>query len=473
MRQICAFLPGLQEDETIYSWCATVHAMSGWRNSQEWSLVMLGARHAPRQLDLPSYLPGLLRTTLHHLNLEQALRRHTTAGMFMPFVKEDLLDRLRTLGGAPTVDWPNTPQFLRRALFCHSRSLSWKPELRYCPDCARTDVSRIGRPYWHTHHQWPLSRYCSLHQRTLVPVKASAKTWQLPPSHTEKFERIDIQTEHLEIQSTVHRVTAAFSELDTINTKTLRVLALFRLKKMGVIHSMHAVRHARLHAWYRNQSAASWLASEHGGLTVLADPDWVPKLLWRRTQDHPIRWIILWSMLGWSNEESAVAALKEAVTGPEYDEQGQLPLFERTNLDFTTKPVEPTPAALQLALNTASSYVELMRQLQASRSDIVRWLGAHPIARKNWRERLQHAKIVAAEQTLTQLMKSKPQPRRSEINRVASKEIRFLRQHALERLESLLNAVPSGADVQRPLWLDLPLNCPLNSQSNSVNLSCD
>lgn len=457
MKQTCAFLPPLQEDETIYSWCATVHAMSGWRSSQEWSRVMLGANHAPRQLDLPAYLPGLLRTTLHHLNLEQALRHHTTAGMFIPFVKEDLLDRLRALRDAPTVDWPNTPQFMRRVLFCHSRTLCWRPELRYCPDCARTDVSRIGRPYWHTHHQWPLSRHCTLHQSTLVPVKTSAKTWQLPPSPTERLELNDAQTEHLDIQSTVQRVTAAFSEMDTVNTKTLRALALLRLKKMGVIHSIHAVRHTRIHAWYRNQPVATWLASENSSLTALADPDWVPKLLWRRTQDHPIRWIILWSILGWTNEGSAVEALKAAVTGPEYDEHGQQPLFDRENSGIATNPVEPTPPTLQQALNTASSYAELMWRLQASRSDIVRWLEANPSARHNWRERLQQARIIAAEQTLTQLIWSNPRPTRTEINKLASKEVRLLRHHALQRLESLLNAVPSGADAQRPLWLDLPL----------------
>lgn len=147
MRQVCAFLPQLQVDETIYSWCATIHAMSGSRSTQEWSRSMLGGDHAPRQLDLPAYLPRLLRTAQLHLSLEEALRQHTSAGMFMPFVKPDLVARLRVSIDAPPVEWPHAPQVMRKVLFCHSRTLSWSQELRYCPECLKADVSRIGRSY--------------------------------------------------------------------------------------------------------------------------------------------------------------------------------------------------------------------------------------------------------------------------------------------------------------------------------------
>lgn len=419
---------------------------------------MLGVAHATRQLDLPAYLPGLLRTALHHLTLEHALRHHTTAGMFMPFIKLHLVARLRASTEAPTVGWPNTPQLMRKILFCHSRTLSWRPELRYCPACVETDVSRVGRPYWHTHHQWPLSRICTTHRSALVSVNTSTKTWHLPSSNIEGMEPFDALEEHLDMQSTVQMVTAAFSALETVNTKILRAAALLRLKTMGVIHSMHSVRHARLHAWFRDQSVASWLASEKSGLATLADPDWVPKLLWGRTQDHPIRWIILWSTLGWANERTAVSALKAALTGPACDEHGQQLLFDPENSGIKSDSDGSTPPAFQQALRKASSYSDLMQILRASRSDIVRWLEADPIARATWRERLQQARIKAAELTLTQLIDNNPKPSRQEINKVASKEIRLMRHRAPQLLESLLRAAPSDSDAQRPLWPDTSLH---------------
>lgn len=458
MMQVCAFLPQLQVDETIYSWCATIHAMSGSRSTQEWSRSMLGADHAPRQLDLPAYLPRLLRTAQLHLSLEEALRQHTTAGMFMPFVKPDLVARLRVSIDAPPVEWPHAPQVMRKVLFCHSRTLSWSQELRYCPECVKADVSRIGRSYWHTHHQWPLSRRCAMHRTGLVTVNTSTKTWHLPPSSIEGLDPVDAKEEHRDVQSTVQMVADAFSNLESVNTKILRASALLRLKALGVIHSIHAVRHARLHAWYRSQPVASWLAGESSGLASLADPEWIPKLLWRRTQDHPIRWIILWSTLGWADERSAVSSLNAALTGPACDEQGQQLLFEPKDSGIATNTVEPTPPAFQHALTTATSYAELMQLLRASRGDVVRWLEADPIARATWRKRLQQARITAAQQAITQLICNSPAPSRREISREASKEVRLLRHRAPQLLDALLNAVPSDSDAQRPLWLELPLN---------------
>ncbi len=457
MKQMGSFLPWLQKDETIYSWCAAAHAMSGWRSAQQWSRDMLGAAHSPRQLDFPAYLPYLLKTTLHHLTLEQALRRHTTAGMFLPFMKGSMLNRLRGTESGSNPAWPNTSQFMQKALFCHSRTLSWKPELRYCPECAQEDVSRIGRPYWHTHHQWPLSRYCILHRAPLVPLRGSLKSWHLPQESNARPATHFSAPDHSNVGATLQRVAMAFSQFDVVDTKTLRASALLRLQQLGVIHSMHSVRHCRLHAWYRTQPVVAWLAAESCGLTALAQPDWIPKLLWRRTQNHPIRWIILWSALAWTDEESAVDALNAALMGSACDEYGQQRLFQDKDTGNASGRVEPAPQAFRQALETASSYTELMMQLRATRSDVVRWLEADATSRQTWRKRLQDNRVETAEKTLTHAIRSSSLPSRADLNRVASKEVRLLRRHAPDRLAALLHAIPSESDPQRPLWLHLPL----------------
>lgn len=469
MKQMGAFLPWLQKDETIYSWCATAHAMSGWRSAQQWSSALLGAPHSPRQLDFPAYLPHLLKTALHHLTLEQALRRHTTAGMFLPFMKGSMLNRLRGMESGSDPAWPNTAQFMQKALFCHSRTLSWKPELRYCPECAQEDVSRIGRAYWHTHHQWPLSRCCTLHRAPLLSQSGSSKTWRLPRD-TNAHDVTHVRpADPFNVGATIQRVAMAFSQFDVVDTKTLRASALLRLQQLGVIHSMHSVRHTRLHAWYRTQPVAAWLAAVSCRLTALAQPDWIPKLLWRRTQDHPIRWIILWSALGWTDEESAVDALNAALSGSACDENGQLRLFEEDGLGKASVLATPTPKAFRQALETASSYKDLMMQLQATRGDVVRWLEADPACRQIWRERLKNHSVDSAEQTLTSLIRNTSPESIADLKNAAGKEFRLLRRHAPDRLTALLLAIPSERYAQRKLWTILPILGEVSASNQTVS----
>jgi hypothetical protein len=119
--------------------------------------------------------------------------------------------------------------------------------------------------------------------------------------------------------------------------------------------------------------------------------------------------------------------------------------------------VEPAPQAFRQALETASSYTELMMQLRVTRGDVVRWLEADATARQTWRKRLQDNRVDTAEKTLTHAIRGSPLPSRVDINKVASKEVRLLRRHAPDRLAALLQAIPSEGDPQKPLWLHLPL----------------
>jgi hypothetical protein len=77
--EACA-LPALQADETIYSWCATAHVMSGWPSTERWSSARLGMAHGARQHDFQSYLPHLVSRHLPELTLVDAIRSHTMAG---------------------------------------------------------------------------------------------------------------------------------------------------------------------------------------------------------------------------------------------------------------------------------------------------------------------------------------------------------------------------------------------------------
>lgn len=446
-----SFLPALQADETIYSWCATAHAMSGWRTAEGWSRYVLASAHGVRQHDFPAYLPALLNNHLTHLSGEQALRQHSLVGMFWPFVPSAFREGLLSSVPELSMVWRHPAQYVRRIMLCHSRTLPWDSALRYCPACIEADRISCGRAYWHVAHQWPVSRHCIKHRMCLTLAPASCKTWQLPfngPAPQPLAE----DDEFYEVSSVVQRLAHAMCSLDALDLKLLRQAALQRLCALGVIHSTYSVRHDRLDDWYRTQPISRWCLFAGGGLAQLAKSDWLPKLLWRRTQDHPIRWIIAWAALDWPSPEYAAHALTDSQRSAPVEVSGQLALFKTASPPNATTRRHPSPAAFEQALENETSYAGLIARLGVSRGDIVRWLEASPEARAAWRQRLQTLRIQKAEADIRQFIQQHPGTCRQQLSEKVGGATRLLRQHAPGLLEQLLTAVPSRLDVQRSLF---------------------
>ncbi|MGE5452185.1 MAG: hypothetical protein ACM3VZ_10135 [Acidobacteriota bacterium] len=179
---------------------------------------------------------------------------------------------------------------------------------------------------------------------------------------------------------------------------------------------------------------------------------WLPKLLWRRTQDHPIRWIIAWASLEWPSSEYAAQALLDSQRSEPLEDGGQLTLFKPTASSETPAQQHPSPVAFQQALATETSYTGLMARLGVTRGDIVRWLEASPDAREAWRNRLQTLRIAEAENQIRQCLQQRPEISRQEVNKVLGRAIRLMRQHVPDQLNQILAAVPARLDVQRSLF---------------------
>lgn len=446
-----SFLPALQADETIYSWCATAHAMSGWRTSEGWSRHVLASSHGVRQHDFPAYLPALLNGSLMHISGEQALRQHSLVGMFWPFVPSAFREGFLGSVSDPSMVWRYPAQYVRRILLCHSRTLPWDSALRYCQACIETDRIGCGRAYWHVTHQWPVSRHCIKHRMQLTLAPASRKTWQLPCSGASP-QPIAEGDVFYEVSSVVQRLAHAMCSLEALDLKLLRQATLQRLCALGVIHSTYSVRHERLDDWYQAQPISRWCLFARGGLEQLARPGWLPKLLWRRTQDHPIRWIIAWAALDWPSPEYAVQALTDSQRSEPVEVSGQLALFKTASPPGTPAKKHPSPAAFEQALESETSYAGLIARLGVSRGDIVRWLEASPDARAAWRQRLQSLRLERAEADIRQFILQHPGTCRQELSEKVGAAMRLLRQHAPDMLEQLLVAVPSRLDVQRSLF---------------------
>lgn len=446
-----SFLPDLQADETIYSWCATAYAMSGWRTSEGWSRHVLASSHGVRQHDFPAYLPALLNGPCTDISGEHALRHHSLVGMFWPFVSSAFRQGLLGSESGSSMVWRHPAQYVRRILLCHSRTLPWDSALRCCQACIEADQLSCGRAYWHVAHQWPVSRHCIKHRMPLTLAGVSRKSWQLPCSGGAS-QLLAEGDEFYEVSSVVQRLAHAMSCLDKLDLKLVRQAAFQRLCALGVIHSTYSVRHERLDTWYLAQPISRWCLFAGGGLAQLASSDWLPKLLWRRTQDHPIRWIIAWAALDWPSPEHAARALADSQRSEPVEVGGQWALFKTASPPNATTRMHPSPAAFEQALENETSYAGLIARLGVSRGDVVRWLEASPDARAAWRQRLQSLRLERAEADIRQFILQHPGTCRQELSEKVGAAMRLLRQHAPDILAQLLAAVPSRLDVQRSLF---------------------
>lgn len=384
-------LPAIEHDETLYSWCAAVHASVGNTSSVSTSLALFGNSHSPRQHDIPR---GLL--ALQHLlsdfseNPVELLRAHTVAACYLPFISASNMTLV-----AADIGCDIKPHW-RRSLLSPSRSRPITHPLKFCGKCCTEDTATTGRAYWHTNHQLPASWICSLHFEPLTIVSGHPRRWLLPSLKLDKCAAIR------ELDAAVANIAAAvgsaISKLKVVSTDSLRYSALKRLRNIGVIHSLAGARHDRLATWFSNSPMGRMCAADYSGMSALADGNWVPAHLWRKKCDHPARWIVLWSALQWRDMDEACEALVEACSDTLRSDRGQYLLFP------SQEQLLRAPDYVYAAFATCESYEAVMTRLHVNRSDVVRWLESDLELRQTWK-RINHSRrIQSTEQRLRKSM---------------------------------------------------------------------
>jgi hypothetical protein len=434
------FLPSLEPDETLYSFCATAHIMNGGVNCEETSLALLGIRHGARQHDFPAginRLPvGQGQGGSHSIEIA---RHHTIAGYYLPFVA-DVSKRAVAATLAEGV-----AQHVRRIFDGSSRTLRPEHPLKFCRKCVRADFAEVGRPYWHVSHQFPTTWTCSIHGSTLGVIQGRNKRWLIPEesgaqAHTEQDAPRGADLLLTAIGDTLR-------DVGDIDMHTLKLATQARLRHLGIMHAAaRSVRHSRLASWFRSTRTSERLSHGPNWAAQLADGDWVAGQLWRHKRTHAVRWVVLWSALGWPDAPAAAQSFRDAVNGRHLDEAGQVALFE------TALPSMSTPPYVADAFSQASSYGEVMSMLRVSRGDVVRWLEADPNLRRSWRARLKEEKLDTAVKALRAEITLHPRHSRQEVERKCSAEMRWLREHAPDQLRRILAHVASRSERQLVLF---------------------
>ncbi len=173
-------LPGIQASETLYSWCARFHRLSGGSRAQSTSQVLfrhpsVGLRH-----DFPGHLAHLGSITRGLLGTSEEISlRRTHFGLFAPFLSSltnpTLLAAMRTGTGAS----------VRKRLGIHRSGLAINPPLKACAQCLEEDRATIPSSWWRMEHQWAPVRVCLRHGEALLAAPEDLYTpfpndWHLP-----------------------------------------------------------------------------------------------------------------------------------------------------------------------------------------------------------------------------------------------------------------------------------------------------
>lgn len=432
------FLPTLQPGETIYGWCSTVSRMAHFSGEKSSARVLLGVGHAGRQHDIPAHLGHLLEQFPACLpSGADCLRHHTIAGYYLPFVlpirRERLVESLLE----------RNSMFARRGVLQWSRTLRASTRLRYCLSCVDADLQKIGRPLWKAVHQFPTTINCHLHNVPLMEVAQHRKGWSLPGE--ELGEALNFGA--TDAAFNLSMIGSVLPRIDFAEGASIRSEAVQRLRDLGVAVSDRGVSHSSLASWFRSTGTGRLCAaatSDH--LSILADGSWIPSLLWRKQSMSAIRWVLLWSALGWNSGISAAMSLVAASRGTRTDIRGQ-------HLMFGLAPNSQTaPAAVWAAFERADSYEAAMQILGVSRGRLVRWLEDDPELRNCWRDRLRDKCLKPTLAKLAAAKNSEAFISRDMFVRKNAYDLKWLKQHFPTVHEEILRGLPARRQAQAVLF---------------------
>lgn len=175
-----AFLPLITEGETLFSWAARYHRLSGNSLAKQSSLQLFGDRRAGLRHDFPSHLHQLVEITRGLIGDAETLAyERTLFGFFAPFQDaqgaSNVLTQMRG----------NSVEKVKSALGLLPSRLGAFFPLKSCQDCVRDDLKKYSVSRWHLEHQWPSVWICRNHRRMLHALKREfqprdLRRWLLP-----------------------------------------------------------------------------------------------------------------------------------------------------------------------------------------------------------------------------------------------------------------------------------------------------
>ncbi|MBI5920667.1 MAG: TniQ family protein [Betaproteobacteria bacterium] len=166
-----SFIPPLLPDQTLYSWVAIFHAMSGNASEEETLIQLFGSDKAGRHFHIPSHLDAFCAATQLTLGRpEQLIDTATILPAYLRFRPVDIIEDVqRRVRGNQTAGIVQSLRIARSRLYT-----SFAPK-RVCRECAEEDRLNHGVAYWHRAHQLPGSLVCIRHGTSLYATPMDSR----------------------------------------------------------------------------------------------------------------------------------------------------------------------------------------------------------------------------------------------------------------------------------------------------------
>lgn len=164
-RPMLSFVPPVLPNQTIYSWGAVFHEMSGNSTVDQTRLQLFGTTRGRWDFHIPSHLNELCASTQLRLGTPEVIVRDATIIPYYtkfraPSVTANVLDKVRGSGiGA-----------LARDLGMTRSTFTAHPPRRSCHECVLADDEKYGFAYWRRDHQLPGVLVCQTHGTPLLEL---------------------------------------------------------------------------------------------------------------------------------------------------------------------------------------------------------------------------------------------------------------------------------------------------------------
>lgn len=173
-------LPGIQASETLYSWCARFHRLSGYSRPRSTSQLLFGHPSIGLHHDFPGRLDHLNAVTREMLGTAgDIIVCRTQFGLFASFLSEDLgsslIEVMRIGSGS----------IARKRLGIFRSGLGTATPLKACRQCVDEDRATTPTSWWRMEHQWLPTWICLRHGEALMKAPSHCyaphpRDWHLP-----------------------------------------------------------------------------------------------------------------------------------------------------------------------------------------------------------------------------------------------------------------------------------------------------
>lgn len=436
-----SLVAGWLEDETLYSWAARHHLLTGAISAKATGVRLFGAPQACREIEAPSGLPHFCRATLGRLGtLRELLLQRTVLAAYFPFWSIDQYRHFDVRSQCQeTTAWISA--FGMRASSSEARCL------RCCQACTHDDLQRFGVSRWRLPHQLPGAWICLDHDCLLSELRPARGVWHTPPKSTDVTVAAPAQGTAKALRM-LAALSGSLKRAQPLNLHAMRRVVLAGLRDRHVIGGGHSICAHALQTWFEGSNIAHWLRSSPPrsmAATELGD-NWVHHTLRSRRISHPLRWLLLWTATFSDLEvEDAVKRFHEPLHVLNIDDQGQ-------RLLWVGESFRSDPRVLRL-VTTAPTLKDAARELGVSVTalrDHLRTSGCLT-AEVRLRDR-QSVRKQAAIREIEERMREVPACTRSDIHHDCRAAVAWLSKSCPETLSQLLAKAPDKRRRQADLF---------------------